>query len=508
MSSFNLVDEPWIPGIASDGSRQRASLRDVLCNAHAIREIHDPSPLVTVALHRLLLAILHRVFGPKSSADWKLLWQRGQWDATALELYLTTWKHRFDLFDTWRPFGQVPRMAEAGVRPIAALLLEAASGNNATLFDHGKVEGVEAIPAGRAACYLLAYQAFAIGLGNSRPFDLKDGPLTRGLNVLAYGDNLFETTALNLTSEAFWPAFQESADDAPFWERDSLPEPDERGTFPLGRTDYLTWLSRRIHLVPQGSPSRVAWCQIQQNYRLATVPIRWDPFKRYKRDDKGVWSPEGLAADKAVWRDCHALLHMKLPDGSRPEVLDWLGKVNQWREAGEIVARPQYQLAIFGLATAALKPRSVERWRSERLPLPLAYLNDEFLLDQLKQALDLARDVGTALRRSMWFLAGQLVTELEVEALVRQIAAENLFWPNLEEPFRRLLEAIPQGDDLQSWGEELSRAARKAFRAVRLKLETSRGALKALVTAEGYFNRELSKALEPVGKEREYESAV
>ena len=108
----------------------------------------------------------------------------------------------------------------------------------------------------------------------------------------------------------------------------------------------------------------------------------------------------------------------------------------------------------------------------------------------------------------MWFLAGQLVTELEVEALVRQIAAENLFWPNLEEPFRRLLEAIPQGDDLQSWGEELSRAARKAFRAVRLKLETSRGALKALVTAEGYFNRELSKALEPVGKEREYESAV
>lgn len=508
MSHFNLVDEPWIPCIMPDGSRREMNLRDALCGAHTVREIHDPSPLVTVSLHRLLLAVLHRVFGPRSIADWKPLWERRRWDAAAVERYLMTWRQRFDLFDPLRPFGQVPRMADAGERPIAALLLEAASGNNATLFDHGKVEGTDVIAAGRAACYLLAHQAFAVGFGKSKPFYLKDAPLTRGLTVLAYGDNLFETLALNLMSEAFWTGFPQRRDDVPSWEWDVLPGSEENGTFPLGRTDYLTWQSRRIHLIPEGDLPLVARCQIQQNLCLPSEPLRWDPFKRYRRDEKGVWGPVGLMADKAAWRDCHALLHMKLPDSSRPELLNWLGEVNQLRETGEIDARPQYQMVIFGLATAIGKAASVEFWRSERLPLPLDYLNDEVLLDKLKQALDRASEVSGVLRRSIRVLAGRLVTEQDVELLARHLSTDNLFWPQLEGPFRRLLVAIPKGDDLSLWADELGRTARTAFREARRELETAGGVLKALVGAERYFTRELAKALALLGKERDYESAI
>ena len=58
--SFNLVDEPWLPVMWSDGTAGEVGLRDALVRAHEIREMVDGSPLVTVSLHRLLLVHLGR----------------------------------------------------------------------------------------------------------------------------------------------------------------------------------------------------------------------------------------------------------------------------------------------------------------------------------------------------------------------------------------------------------------------------------------------------------------
>jgi CRISPR system Cascade subunit CasA len=506
MKSFNLADEPWIPCLMLDGSRGQLSLREVFCKARGIREVYDSSPLVTVAVHRFLLAVLHSVFGPDTSKAWLSLWQQGSWDIDSIEKYLVKQRPRLDLFDPERPFGQVPRMADTGEKPIAALLLEAASGNNALLFDHGKVEGAEAISPARAACYLLAHQAFAIGFGKSAPFYLKDAPLTRGLTVLAYGNNLFETLALNLLPKTMWDGFDQKTADAPCWEREHLPEPQERGTQPLGRMDYLTWQSRRIHLIAR-EDGMIASCQIQQNYCLPDVAFRWDPFKRYRKDENGAWSAPGLVADKAVWQDCHSLLQFGTPAEARPALLNWLGEVDLFRQSGRIQARPQYHLVVFGLATAIGKAASVERWRAERLPLPLAYLTSEVLLDQLRRALELATEGGRALNRSIWFLAGQLVKKDDVEPMVRHLAAENLYWPHLAEPFYDLLRKLPEVPEDQvfgAWTRLLRHQAWTAFREVQQELETSAGVIKALTRAEGFFVTELTTAL---GKERGYESA-
>ena len=155
MPSFNLVEQAWIPCLMLDrGQPKEISLQDALTRAHEVREVFDNSPLVTVALHRLLLAVLHRNFGPRDFNTWKALWQRGRWDGEAITQYLQKWKHRFDLFNEERPFYQVPRLqkrvaakkrGQAAVQetvedveghPAALLAHEAASGNNATLFDH------------------------------------------------------------------------------------------------------------------------------------------------------------------------------------------------------------------------------------------------------------------------------------------------------------------------------------------------------------------------------------
>jgi CRISPR system Cascade subunit CasA len=75
--TYNLLNKSWLPCTMPDSSMCELGILEALVRAHDIREIVDSSPLVTFALHRLLLAILHRNFGPEDSAQWKILWDRG-----------------------------------------------------------------------------------------------------------------------------------------------------------------------------------------------------------------------------------------------------------------------------------------------------------------------------------------------------------------------------------------------------------------------------------------------
>ena len=75
MAVFSLIEEPWIPCIDLEGRNVEHSIRETLLEAHQLREVCDDSPLVTVAIHRLLLAILYRAFEGPSYKTWKELYQ-------------------------------------------------------------------------------------------------------------------------------------------------------------------------------------------------------------------------------------------------------------------------------------------------------------------------------------------------------------------------------------------------------------------------------------------------
>ena len=151
--SFNLVHEPWIPCVDQDGRTVLLNLRTVFAEAHRLKAIVGDTPPITGALHRLLLAMLHRVFGPKDEDAWAALWSAEQWDMAAFDAYLVQWQHRFDLFDARQPFYQAP---DPRVKPKSVINLrhDRASGNNPTLFDHhteGEGETLEPAVAARAA---------------------------------------------------------------------------------------------------------------------------------------------------------------------------------------------------------------------------------------------------------------------------------------------------------------------------------------------------------------------
>ncbi len=536
MPSYSLVERPWLPGVALDGQNVELSLRQALLQAHDLREIYDPSPLVTVALHRLLLAVLHRVYaGPEGIEEWSELWNAGRFDPDRISAYLDTWRHRFDIFDDAWPFYQAPSIVDLAApkqwSPISRLAQEAAAGNNPTLFDHRIDAEPRSISAAEAARTVVAMQAFAVGGGVSKPFNFGHGPITRGFTLLALGDSLFQTLALNLVPyNTQSPIPQGKRPDLPAWEWQERPTPRNEGSHPDGYLDLLTWQSRQIHLIPQPDGT-VEWCQFRQQMKLPPdAPI--DPFKSYIVDPKTGRSARSFRRERALWRDSAVLLEQTQVSRSGaasawPGLIEWLAEIEAERERGLLDAMPHVRLAALGLSTEPGKAASVILWRREELPLPLALLAEPEAISTLAEALAAAEAVGRLLSQTARQLAELLLAPMsddknarkadpeQAKALARALALEQRYWPRLDAPFSALITALPDDrtpdpDDpdemvygasaLPDWAKEVRAAARDAFEGTAGSLDRSARSLKAVAAARGRFFGTLHKTLAPLSR--------
>jgi CRISPR system Cascade subunit CasA len=533
MANYNLLEEKWIPCISKDGHQEDFSLQDVLSNAHKIKEIFDASPLITDSLHQLLLAILYSVFDISSASDWKEIWNAGKFDEKRLRDYLQSQKSRFNLFDDNYPFYQSPELVGAKRHPILHLAMEISSGNNATLFDHNSDENPIAVSPWIAARYLIATQAYAIGFGVSHAgAHFSDSTLLRGLTIRASGDTLFETLALNL----FPKLDQEKG--KPVWEQKSTVRSNKNDNVVKGYLDYMTWQSRNIHLFP-AEDLRVRDCQIQQNRKLEKQSIL-DPHKCYRKDEKKGLVPIPMSANRAIWRDSHTLFQTVDDSFKRPEVFNWIARVETYKRNGDIQAKSSYSFTALGIATDVGKAGSVLLWRHERLPLPLVYLEEENenLLGKLRDALEVAESVGRLLGsgfvekeikdkkgektnirvpsplrdfvRMILFPEKQEkelkpLQKKEIEQLINKSLSPSLsYWAQLGISFNEFITKLPAdktGENeygnrvLPWWAKEIRQAACDAFEEITNSLDRTARMLKAVTLAENEFHTQLDKFL-------------
>jgi len=499
---FNLVDEPWIPCVdIRHGRHQELSIREVLARSHELQEIDDPSPLVTISLYRLLLAILHRNFGPEDEEGWRKLRQRGAWDAATLNSYFGNPDryYRFDLFGE-QPFYQSASLDIAAPEPISLLAHELASGNNATLFDHTSDARAPAVSPAQAACYLVAYHGFAFGgriTGESEPG--KFGPLIKGALVLVRGTSLFETLLLNLHqySHEYEEPWSMEHDDCPAWE--CAEETQARSRLPRGHLDLLTWQSRRVRLIPERDDTGqivVRFVVVRKGYwfpedfhrRNAETMVAFS-FSEKPGTGGDPYPPVLLQQDRAVWRDSHALFTPS-EESRRPKMLDWL---NRLANHGCLERHEIRYIDVFGLCTVPGKAKAI-LWRHERLPLPLVYLNDKELRDSLKQALDLANAAAGDLNESVKHLA----TVLRTPDLAKSLAPTRAFWTYIEADFLQYLRdaTANRRAAFSAWCDAISLATRRAFIEAVRGYDTSARLLQATVTAERVLNGRLRRTIE------------
>jgi CRISPR system Cascade subunit CasA len=519
VTRFCLWDQPWIPVIRSSGEAATVSIREALVTAGDLREVYDSSPLVTVAIHRLLLAVLYRVYHPRKFKDWAVLWRAGHFDPGPLDGYGARWAERFDLLHPTRPFYQVPLIDDEDIHPITWLITEAASGNNPTLFDHGLAEGGEGLTPDRAACHLVAQQLFAVGGGVSKPFNRMDGPLAKGLVVEAESrSNLFETLALNLMPLDYWTGLvPETAADLPFWEVDSPPAPLKQGTPPLGPLHYLTWQSRQLHLCKDESSGLVTGCQLRQRYCLPKDGGKTDPWKPYRQDKQAGWLPLKINRQRAVWQSTHVLLETGQGGGvERPLLITWLAEAAARVKGEGLSVPPVIALSVSGLVTDPQKAAKIELWRRERLPLSAEFLGNAELVGDLRDLLTEARRAEGLLSRAgtvlVWGLGekqslpdalGYLWTGKpprgkipdQFTALARSLGMVARYWPALELPFRQALEELPQGDfpaARERWRAAVRRSAGQAFEAVRDDLLRAEASYEVLAHIDHAFHARLA----------------
>ena len=503
VAKFNLLEEPWIPvlKVAPGGKEEKEiGLLGALLNAHTITRIETPSPLEEAALHRLLLAVLHRaLMGPKDKWEALEWWEEGRFPEDPIRAYLEEYQDRFFLFHPEAPFLQVADLPDTpipkenpGPRPWTTLLPERSSGNNPTLFDHTTEEDVPKATYAQAARALLVHQTFTPG-GLLRRFGVpsaKGAPLAGAAAFLPTGENLFQTLLLNLVPYSS----TEAREDAPVWEAPPLRLRDVREyrtKWPLsGRTRVYTWPSRGVRLLDEGNGVRLM--AYGPGVEPIPTPFR-DPMVAYRSDAKGNPLPLRLDVDRSFWRDFSSMLPMK--EGSPPASLAHADEIlRTLKEEGEKGSR---SLRVLGQVSDQAKVLDVRR---EVYPLPRGILSDVAKLN-LSSALEQAEDLGQGLRALAFVLAREVLGNRdpqELSSFARSLPLGRLYWHALDGAFPGFLARVGEGEALGLWQEALKRAALEAWAATRLFLGTEARHLKAVAEGERVLGRLLGELKEVV----------
>ncbi|WP_343449734.1 type I-E CRISPR-associated protein Cse1/CasA [Micromonospora oryzae] len=484
---FNLAEQPWLPVVRLDGTRAEVSLVTLLTEAHLIRRVLGQTPPMTAALHRLVLALMHRVYGPADGEAWAELWEAESLPDPTVPgpgetqpRLPTGW---FELFDSDRPFFQCPGVSKVPASSAAKLVPHLAVGNNTTLFDHTTATDDVSLSPAEAARWLVTLQAYDPG-GMKTPYT-KDkssqaAPANRMGMVLVEGGTLKETLLLNLLP--YSPTQERprntEADDRPAWEAPP-PSPEPELRHPKGWTDLLTWPSRRVWLVPSLRDGTLVVDQvvITPGTRLSGEPQdnEWMAAHRRPkiregrtvkgqttRPTYGPWYPVRLTEHRGVWRFSQELLLS--PVGAeerhwqRPPTLDHVARMVM----EDVIPRDAvYTLRVFGQQLDS-KGSVVEQTLEETVAAPVTLLRaaHDVAGPVVGQSIQLANLVGSALN--------QMEREHRAQFAARSSAELALgYWPLLAVPFDLLLRALAQaldagtslGPATKVWAQEVSRIA-------------------------------------------------
>lgn len=551
LPSYNLLDEGWIPclrlevdGRAGERPAPRMlGLTETLTEANRIVEIEGDTPLETVSIIRLLLAILYRCVDVSSMESWRTLWESRRFPKEAIDVYLERHRQRFDLFDAARPFYQCASVPMESAGTVSKLLYQA--DNNTTLFDHAIVASPPALRPDKVARSLLVIQAFDTSgtkSGNRAEKIAPASPLVQSAVIVFRGSTLFETLMLNLCRYSpdrdGEPWEFRARDDLPAWERDASSTADDR--MPSGFCDLLTWQSRRALVRPEFQPDGavvVRHATVMKGAGLAAGFERRNretmlAFRqaREPKASESAWYPMRFVEDRALWRDCLALFSSVPDDSSRSKGSQWLAAL---QDEGVLPRRSLQPVDVYGLATEKAKCLF---WRHEQMTIPASLVADENAGWRVKDALDIAervapilsaqsvrqaaadgrpRTMASALAVLAWGLV-KYEEDLErslaglrpaqrrrLARLIAELSPGRRFWANLAMPFQQFLEDLSASvgpgshtDATSRWRGAVRTAAIDAFGSIAERVGVRGHALRAVAVGDRIFRHQLKLALE------------
>ncbi|MGE5605396.1 MAG: type I-E CRISPR-associated protein Cse1/CasA, partial [Bacteroidota bacterium] len=467
------------------------------------------------------------------------LWSDG-WSEKIIRNYFNKYYNRFYLFDERYPFYQVANLLskeddqKLGMEysPIVKLILDKASGNNPTLWDHNTDDQKNFISLSTAVRWLVTQQTFNLGGTKSDPKDRtsSDAPTARNMHILIHGKNLFETLMYNLciyNIEAGKPLKinDQFLDDKPCWEQDLGFESHQKQV--LGYLDYMTWQPCWLKLkYNTTNPDKVQEVLIGNGYRfkLPSEDILWpDPLcMYYKKNDKTAkknktgWGTYSIKRDRAVWRDLDAMFvsnvqssgnsGLKANEIIHPAAFNLFG--NLLKDGYDLPQINLLSFHIYGIAPES-GHNKVYLWRHEIYSVPLEFLtkSDEtetaLLISNFKKCIKETEYISKALIRSLRILTAEDKDDEtnstnsikgknsskegdpeENQRLFRN--ALSVYWAHLSLTVHELLRNLPENRQqaIIEWENEVKKAAFNALNYASQGYENSGQSLKQVALAE------------------------
>ncbi|MCF2970926.1 type I-E CRISPR-associated protein Cse1/CasA [Synechococcus sp. Nb3U1] len=435
-----------------------------------LREIQADNPPTTLALYRLLLAMLHRAYqGPRNEDHWEEIFEDNGQGAIA---YLNQWRDRLDLLHPDHPFMQDPILPLDKAVPIYALHTMSTS----QVFSHEHKWSGYSISLSQAARLLVRLQgvditslrAFYVGQSSGNRSAVNT-PTINAANVLVRGSTLKQTLMFNLMR--YDPAAEMpsvvTGEDLPTWETSSYAGKPKKAA-PQGYISYLTFPWRRLRLFPDHDEVSQVAITMGNSLPDKVSDQQWECGIAY-REDKPVrlWRN---AESRQLWRNADAFL-LTTEKQHRPRIVDWLADLKSEDLVDDVVT-----FQIFELSADKAKPLS---WSWESFSAPIQYVTDADLAQTLKSAIAIAeshQQVFRSFKGSPYFALAEVLKNGDPSSLANALDGESRYWATLDRAFPQLLNALPQdshteangityygNQELPAWTQTVQNAARQAF---------------------------------------------
>lgn len=498
MSQYNLIDEKWIPVIDLSGNRKQLGIKDVLLQAENLARIEDPSPLVTAALHRFLLAVLYRALeGPCDIDEAKQYFREGL-PKEKINQYLEKWRPRFWLFDEKYPFGQNPNIPNEEIEPWTKLTSEYNSTSSKVLFDHTDINNLFVPSNDSIAKWIITTMNFSVRGGRG----YSPSPSSNARFVIPIGNSVNYTLLFCLHP---YPNKEVAVMDLPLWEQD-IQSYDyykrKLERISKGYADRYTWQSRIMKLISD-SKGKVKKVAFMSGIRHLDSPTTEAMIPYISHPTKGVIVMP--LEDKGMWRDFDSLV----PNGTghSPKIMD-----NVCTLCGRNRTLMPKKFLILGQSFSNAK---IVFWRMEEFTLPAKLFESVEVYHDIKSLLLKAEDVSEYLNLACRETGKMILTHgersLEVGDLTKyviNIGTLPYYWSTLEPKFHVVLHnyAIDKNPEEinHDWLISIRDSLSKAWILVQKSIAGGDAwAIRALVKGEDIIAKKISELNQDIQKLKE-----
>lgn len=448
-ASFSLALRPWMTVLDAAGRTRRCSLAEVLEDAGRLR-LGAADPLLWAATARLLTAVAYSA--GCAPADDDAYWANitGGIDLSAAVEWVREHAADLDLFSPDRPLfqdaalHQVCGLPEATV-PVLYLDLTAAI-RRPLLSDHRHLHASVPVPAWRAAELLLVQQTWAVGGRISAKTAVYGPGCNHGWSTGCSGGVVWQPagTVAELLAWRLMPL--PGRPGRGHWTYRPRGE-GTTGILPEDEADALTWMTRRMLLLP-GPDGTVARAMFAQGWRLSKqsgVPIS---VRDGSRDVVGTEKGKQLSAEELSSDDDVApLLELwgKAPAGS-------------WAHAARLAIAATGQapdVVAIGLAT---QNRKILHRR--RIHVPASVLSDPRSPDAAARVMSFRRRAARAApSRRTDAATGTVLPPAFGSSALLQEEFMDLSGPQLDHLLLKQAGAAPSGDPVRDGARAAALAA-------------------------------------------------